>query len=363
MGGNQRAVGWSAFPRTTAEERAGLFVWPSLAGATLLPEERRLLALYRPSGLVLFRRNLVSLSQAHSLVSELRALLPGVALGIDEEGGRVARLPWPMPRGVPALQWADANAVAAAKEQATLQALVCKGLGINVVFAPVADVLTEESNPVMGDRCYGRTPAVVSTFVREVSQVFLSHGISPCVKHFPGHGDTTTDSHHDFAQTNATLETLAHREWIPFQEAFRGGVPFCMTAHVRVPSLDPVFPATLSSRILKEELRGRLGFQGLVLSDDLRMKALALHYGVQVALTSAAIVDDVSGLAGRSLSGYLHMAGVHALQAGCDIVLSCQSIVLEEEVLAGVATALKNDEAFASEMEGRLPRFQYGKLT
>lgn len=360
------ALNFELFGRNTPEEQAGLFVWPSLAGPAVSATERRLLLLYRPSGVVLFRRNLQSLGQAQALVAELRMLLPGVCVGIDEEGGRVARLPWPVPRGLPALQMADAQGVVRGKiaqdathvatEQATLQAFVCQGLGIDVVFAPVADILTEENNPVMGDRCYGRTPQGVSAFVRDVSRVFLSNGISPCVKHFPGHGNTTTDSHVDFAHSLASPETLQTREWVPFVEGFKAGVPFCMTAHVCVPSLDPL-PATLSARILKDELRGRLGFQGLVLSDDMRMKAMALHYGVNDSVSSAAIFEDVEGLAGRAASGYLNRASVDALKAGCDVVLSCQSIVLEEEVLAGVAAGLQNDEGFAQEMRSRLAWF------
>ncbi len=350
---------FSATGRATLEERAGLFVWPGLAGTAITPGERRVLSLYKPSGVVLFRRNLASLTQGDTLVREIRAILPGCVVAIDEEGGSVARLPWPVPRGLPALQMADGGerGVAQARQQALLQALVSSGLGIDCILGPVADVLTNPDNPVMGDRCYGRDAATVAAFVQEVSALFLAHGVHACVKHFPGHGDTVTDTHHGFAETSTSRSTLERREWVPFLAAFRAGVRLCMTAHVRVPDLDPDLPATLSSVALREVLRGSLGFEGLVLSDDLRMKAIALHYGVTDHVMSAAVVDDVDGLAGAVRSGYLHRAAPDALRAGCDVLLSCQSAVLEEETLAGVRDALHDDPSFVAEMETRVPHF------
>jgi len=351
------AASFASLGRHTDESRAGLFVWPGLAGTRLSEHETRTLEKYRPSGVVLFRRNLASLAQGQALVKDIRAILPGCVVSIDEEGGRVARLPWPVPRGLTALQLGDARDFSKAESQTLLQAMVSRGLGIDTIFAPVADILTREHNPVMDERCYGRDADTVSRFVEVACSALASQGVRGCVKHFPGHGNTTTDSHYDFAESDADLETLRAREWEPFRRAFARGVSLCMTAHVRVPALDPKFPATLSRTVLQAYLREELGFDGLVVSDDLRMKAVALHYGVKNHVTSAAIVSDIGGDVAGAKSGYLARAGVDALAAGCDILLSCQSVVLEEELLAGVALALKTNAAFSTEMEGRLFRF------
>jgi beta-N-acetylhexosaminidase len=347
------------FPsRQTPETRAGLFVWPSLAGPELLPAEKEILLRYRPSGVVLFRRNLPSLSQGRALVKNLRALLPGVVIAIDEEGGRVARLPWPVPRGLPALQMGESKKLEWVRDQALLQGFVSKGLGIDCIFAPVADILTCENNPVMADRCYGRTADEVQIAIEIIVKEWENLGIKSCPKHFPGHGNTHQDSHFGFAQSDVSLETLRDREWLPFQKAFASGSRLCMTGHILIPHVDPVFPATLSEKILKGHLRAELGFQGLIVSDDLRMNAIAHHYGVYAHVPSSAIVKDIGGFAGKVQSGYLDRAACDALAAGCDILLSCQSVILEEEVLMGVAKELSTNPEFEKEMQTRIERIK-----
>ncbi len=165
------------------ERKAGLFLWPSLAGTDILPEEEALFLKYQPSGVILFRRNLTSLAQAKQLCDKLHTLASRVErpfplmIAIDEEGGRVSRLPQPFVRGKSVLELVDANDLEGLESQVIHQAAVSSGLGIRVILAPVADILTEPSNPVMGDRCFGRTPEEVSGNAVQVWKTLQSMGI------------------------------------------------------------------------------------------------------------------------------------------------------------------------------------------
>ena len=346
--------------RNTKDHLAGLFVWPGLMGPQITPEEERVLRRYQPSGVVLFRRNMPSLSKAKALIYALRSLLPGCKVAIDEEGGRVSRIPFPFPRGLPAEQMASQGSLGLelAREQFLHQALVAKGLGIDVLLSPVADIQTQVNNPGLEERCYGKSAAQVSPFVTLGVEILKSQGIESCVKHFPGHGNTLADPHLDFASSDAGLKTLRCREWIPFQKAIEAGVNFIMTGHIVIPEIDPGKPATLSRKLLQDHLRKELGFQGIVLSDDLRMKAIAKHFGVHDSLLSAAIFGDVSGLSGMLKTGFLGRAAVEALDAGCDILLSCQSVLLEEEILEHISQQMETNPTFFALLESRRARFE-----
>ncbi len=350
--GSVEAPFYNYFDLLPTKRKAGFFLWPSLEGPEISDKERLLLQEYRPSGIVLFRRNLVSLEQGRRLVGELKHLLrqdegpyffePLIA--IDEEGGKVARLPSPVPRGRPALSFFEQNDVQGLREQTLLQAIVAKALGINCILAPVADILTEPENPVMGDRCFGTDSASVSYFAEVVARTLLQEGVFPCAKHFPGHGNTRTDSHKEFAQSSADLPTLLVREWAPFEHLFKCGVSLCMTAHVVVPSVDPHKPATLSSIFLKDWLRKKLNFQGLILSDDLRMNAIAEYYGVKKSNQEADILDQKAMKNVQNSDDFLAKAALDAMDAGVDILLSCQSVVREKVILEALAQRLSTAE-------------------
>jgi beta-N-acetylhexosaminidase len=328
------------------EQRAGLFVWPSLAGTVLSDEERRLLSLYKPSGVVLFRRSLKSLSQARELCEEISLLTSaphqprGAVIAIDEEGGRVFRLPPPFPRNSPASEFAHDESEDSLRSQVILQASVARSIGVSCMLAPVADVLTRPDNPAIGDRAFSSDPSVVIRCCSVVVSEIAAAGLMSCLKHFPGHGDTETDSHKGFATTQVDLDTMRQREWVPFRQLVNDcGVPLIMTAHVVCSQLDPAYPATLSSIILQKHLRDELSFSGLILSDDLRMNAISEHYGVKKTVTAAA-VDDGQNSDDVEDDSFLKIASVDALRAGCDILLSCQSIVREQTALEAVKEAL-----------------------
>lgn len=361
-----------AFAKLPKHKQAGFFVWPSLAGSEMSVEEARLFAHHAPSGCVLFKRNFSSISQGRDLIAQIKQ---SVALGrashakdkiwgapfivsIDEEGGRVSRFPAPIPRGQPALSFGDSQDLEGLRSQVLMQSGMAHILGVNCILAPVADILTEPSNPAMGDRCFGRTPEVVTQCMMQVLDTLENQGILSCVKHFPGHGDTLTDSHRTFARTPVTLETLRRREWMPFRAAFSEGIRLCMTAHVIVEAVDPSRPATLSPSLLQHHLREELGFSGLVLSDDLRMNAIAEHYGVKTEIQQSSAIGEIGAEVVQTDDSYLGKAAIEALKAGCDIILSCLSIEREKIIFEAIMAEIDKDVIFAQACAHKAWRIQ-----
>lgn len=343
--------------RLSSEQRAGLFVWPSLAGAEPTEEEESLLKLYKPSGVVLFRRSMKTLAQTRDLCDRIRVLTradhqpDGAVIAIDEEGGRVYRMPAPFPRIEPAGAFSAAEREADLRSQVLLQAGAARAVGINCLLAPVADVLTRPENPAIGDRSFSSEAQTVARCAAIVCEEIHRAGLFSCAKHFPGHGHTESDSHKGFATTDVALSTLREREWLPFRLLIEHSkIPMIMTAHVICQALDPSRPATLSPLILQNYLRGELGFEGLILSDDLRMNAISDFYGVAKKVT-AAIVDEGQNSVDVSDDSFLRQASCDALEAGCDILLSCQSVVREKTVLQAVGQLMDskaNTEWFAN---------------
>lgn len=291
----------------------------------------QLIAAGRVGGIVLFARNVESPRQVRRLVRELRAREPEDAplvIAIDQEGGRVQRLrkPWtewpPMRRlgeldaGAAAVAGGDATAAApdtppaleATCAVARALAAELRDCGIGLDFAPVVDVDSNPANPVIGDRSFGRDPERVATLASAFIAAMQGAGVACCAKHFPGHGDTTLDSHLALPRITHDLERLLAVELPPFAAAIDAGVASIMSAHVVFESIDPRRPATLSRDVLAL-LRERLGFDGLVFSDDLEMKAVADHWQPRE------IVDL-------------------ALGAGVDALLACRRFALVTELLA-----------------------------
>jgi beta-N-acetylhexosaminidase len=335
------------------ERRAGMFLWPSLSGTDISQEEEALFLKYQPSGVILFRRNFTSLAQAkhlcdklHKLAAQCDRLFP-LMIAIDEEGGRVSRLPQPFIRGKSVLELIDGNDLEGLESQVVHQAAVSSGLGIRVILAPVTDILTEPNNPVMGDRCFGRTPEEVSNNALLVWKTLRSMGVWGSAKHFPGHGNTTTDSHKGFARSDVSLDTLRKREWKPFKALIDAHIPIVMTAHVLVPALDAERPATLSHTVLQKYLREEMGFDGVIMSDDLRMNAIAEHYKINRQQESDVIDDIVLSAETNTNDSFLRMASMDALSAGCDILLSCQSIVKEDIILSNLSAQISKQDVFA----------------
>jgi len=249
-------------------------------------------------GVMLFRPNIVDPPQVASLVASLRAAAPPDApllVSIDQEGGLVQRVRAPATVWPPMLAVGDARDLVrtTAVGRAIGEELAALGIGWN--FAPVLDVHTNPANPVIGNRAFGTTPEAVTAQALAFWRGLRAAGLVGCGKHFPGHGDTRTDSHLDLPVVAHDLERLRRVELAPFAAAARAGMEALMTAHVLYPALDPERPATLSHRIATELLRDELGFRGVLVSDDLGMKAVADRYSIEelAVLTIEAGVDHL----------------------------------------------------------------------
>ncbi len=249
-------------------------------------------------GVMLFRPNIVDPPQVASLVASLRAAAPPDApllVSIDQEGGLVQRVRAPATVWPPMLAVGDARDLVrtTAVGRAIGEELAALGIGWN--FAPVLDVHTNPANPVIGNRAFGTTPEAVTAQALAFWRGLRASGLVGCGKHFPGHGDTRTDSHLDLPVVAHDLERLRRVELAPFAAAARAGMEALMTAHVLYPALDPDRPATLSHRIATELLRDELGFRGVLVSDDLGMKSVADRYSIEelAVLTIEAGVDHL----------------------------------------------------------------------
>lgn len=233
-------------------------------------------------GVVLFRRNVRDVDQ----VVALNAAIHGAAkdavavpfVSLDQEGGRVVRLRDPLTPLPPMRAVGATGDYRLAADVAEVIATEVATLGFNLNYSPVLDVDTNPDNPVIGDRSFSRDPAVVARMGGAFLLGHLAAGVVPCGKHFPGHGDTDTDSHLELPVLNHEPERFEEVELVPFQRTIAADIPMIMTAHVLVPALDTVHPATLSHAVMHRLLREELGYDGVVITDDLEMQAVAERY-------------------------------------------------------------------------------------
>ena len=270
-----------------------------LPGPVLDGDTRRLYADVPLAGVTLFRQNAGDPASMRALTRDLHGLdaeLPPL-VAIDHEGGRVHRLAPPFTHFPPAATVA-AHGPSIVRAVATAMARELAAIEIDLTFAPVLDVASNRANPIIGDRAYGTTPDAAASGALAAFRATRAVGLLACGKHFPGHGDTATDSHLELPVVDRNRRTLNAIEIAPFRRAVAAHIPMLMTAHVRYPALDPTLPATLSPVLLTQLLRGRLGFRGVIASDDLEMRAIADQWS-----------------AGE--------AAIRALVAGCDLVHFC----------------------------------------
>src|SRR6185437_13023639 len=253
-----------------------------ISGADLNADERAFIEAERPWGFILFKRNIEAPKQVARLVAELRkcAGRSDVPILIDQEGGRVQRLGpphWPVyPAGAVFGTLYDldpALGCSAGRLSARLIAADLGELGISVDCLPLADVPVAGSDAVIGDRAYGTEPAKVAAIARAVTEGLQEGGILPVLKHIPGHGRATADSHLRLPTVKTSENELKKTDFAAFQPL--ADLPMAMTAHVVFSALDPVHPATTSATIIEQVIRGAIGFQGLLMSDDVSMNALA----------------------------------------------------------------------------------------
>jgi beta-N-acetylhexosaminidase len=258
-----------------------------IVGFTGTEPDKDLLDLFRhypPSGVILFKRNLEDPDQIYRLTRDLQKLetpFP-MMVCIDQEGGRVWRMPPPFTLFPEAQALGNAGFDTLAHSAAKVIAMELAAVGIHCNFAPVLDLHTNPDNPVIGNRALGSDPTPVTTLARSILLSFRQNGIAGCGKHFPGHGDTALDSHATLPTVSLPRERLLAFEMAPYRALIgdaRKPLELVMTAHVRYPELDAERPATFSARILKGILRRQLGFQGIIVTDDLEMGAVTETYG------------------------------------------------------------------------------------
>ena len=297
------------------------------SGHRLTEAEKAFFAEVRPWGFIVFRRNVDSPEQMRALTDEMRDCVgdPDAPVLIDQEGGRVQRMGPPHWAKYPPAEayLKAANDPLAARELvrlgARLMAHDLKSVGINVDCAPVLDVPVPGAHDIIGDRAWARDPATVAMLGRAAAEGLLAGGVLPVIKHMPGHGRAFADSHHDLPVVHADRATLDGWDFAPFRAL--SDMPLAMTAHVVFDAIDPKRPATTSRKALKL-MREGLGFGGLIMTDDLSMKAL---------------------------SGSLRERAEASLKAGCDVVLHCNGDLDEMRAVAEGVGKLKGKAAKRAE--------------
>ena len=257
------------------------------------------LGTYPVGGIILFANNIVSRQQVLDFNQALQEAAPtSLFLGVDEEGGRVARITSQSAMGYEKLPRAlNVQTAEQAGEIGVRLGTILTELGFNLDFAPDADVFTNPQNTVIGDRAFSRTPEVAAEFVSAQVKGLHTKNIATAIKHFPGHGDTTVDSHKALPSVSHDLERLRQTEWVPFRAGIAAGTDMVMVGHIAVPNVTGTDePSTLSETIVQDCLREELGFSGVIITDALDMGAVVERYGASDA-------------------------AVRALQAGCDMLL------------------------------------------
>ncbi|CAM5320156.1 beta-N-acetylhexosaminidase OS=Streptomyces alboniger OX=132473 GN=CP975_23855 PE=3 SV=1 [Streptomyces alboniger] len=297
----------------------------------------------------LFGRNIASPDQLAALTAQLRTERDDVLVAIDEEGGDVTRLEVRTGSSFPGNHALGAvDDVELTREVARELGRRLAACGVNFNWAPSADVNSNPGNPVIGVRSFGAAPDLVARHTAAYVTGLQSAGVAACTKHFPGHGDTAIDSHHALPRIDADVSVLHDRELTPFRAAIAAGTRAVMTAHILVPALDPERPATLSRRVLTDLLRGELGYDGLIVTDGMEMRAIAGTYGIErgSVLALAAGVDAIcvgGGLADDETVRRLRDALVTAVRTG----------ELPEERLADAADRVRTLARWTASTSGR----------
>jgi len=318
---------------STTSIHPGRLVMVDIAGKALDAATADFLREHRIRAVCLFRKNLGTEAEVRQLTRDLRDVMgPEALIGLDQEGGSVVRATFlPQPPSAMALGAADDEALATQVGAAVARGL--RGIGINWNFAPVVDINNNPANPVIAERSFGETADRVTRLAGAWMKGSLAAGVACCIKHFPGHGDTHVDSHLDLPTVDKTRAELEALELKPFQ-ALRAVAPSVMTAHIVYPAIDPDYPATLSRTILGGILRQELGYDGVVITDALMMKAIADRYGYA-------------------------RAAVLAINAGADMILAQGSLAEQAQAIDALRQGLDRgeiDAARAAEAAGRLDR-------
>ena len=303
-----------------------------VSGHSLTADEKKFIINNDISGVVLFNRNIAEPKQVYDLCNEIQNLRHQTVnktplfIAIDMEGGRIARLGAPFTQWPPLQKLGNLDSPSVSFNFAKAMGQELKAVGINLDFAPCIDVFSNPKNTVIGDRAISSDPEMVAKHASALIRGYMKAEVIPCAKHFPGHGDTIVDSHEDLPVEQADLKRLNDLELVPFKKAFKSRLPLTMTAHIQFPKIDPEWPVTLSEIFLKKILREEMRYKGLIITDDLDMKALANHYGKDVI-------------------------PVRSLQAGNDLILYCNEPDSPQRAIDTIAKALSDGQLKKADLE------------
>jgi beta-N-acetylhexosaminidase len=321
---------------TAIRRQIGRLLVAGFNGEQIPVELKALAREFGLGGVIVFARNVGEPEQVAELSHDAATLggdLPAW-VSVDQEGGRVARLKSPFTEWPPMATLGRSGDVGLAERFARALAAELRAVGITLDYAPVLDIHTNPKNPIIGDRALADTARSVAELGSAIVRVLQAEGIAACGKHFPGHGDTSTDSHLELPLIEHPPDRLRAVELEPFRAAIAAGVATIMTAHILLPALDEQRPATLSKAVIARLLRDELKFQGVIFSDDLEMKAIAARYKVPEA-------------------------AVMAVEAGCDGVLICSGDhQLQAAALEALVYAVEQERLPLSVVENALRRQQ-----
>lgn len=318
-------------------EIIGQHIIIGVSGTVLTEEEKKFIIENNISGVVLFGRNCIEPKQIRELCLEIQSLRHKTVektpffIGIDMEGGRVHRLKPPFTQWPPLKKIGDLNAPTAAFHFTQKMGAELMAIGINLDFAPCLDVFTNPKNTVIGDRAVSSDPLQVEKMSSALVRGFIKSGVISCAKHFPGHGHTVIDSHEELPVEDAKLERLNSVELVPFKKALRSRVELVMTSHILFKNIDPKWPVTFSEFFLKKMIREEFKYKGLIVTDDLDMKALRNHYP----------------------RGTIP---VRALQAGADLLLYCNDPTSPVLAIESLIEAVVQGQLHKSDLEASYSR-------
>jgi beta-N-acetylhexosaminidase len=283
------------------------------------------------AGVALYKRNFTSAESLRRLTSEIRTAGRPVLIGIDQEGGTRFALQEPFTAWPSPAELGRARDVGLTEQVARAMAVELRAAGCNLNFAPMLDLNVNPESPVTKDRSFGADPQFVAKMGVAFDRGLRAGRVLSCAKHFPGHGDTSVDPHHDLPVFAGTMERLESAELVPFAAAVAAGVPLVMTAHILLPQIDRERPASLSRTMLDGVLRRRMGFKGVILADDLGMGAIARRYGPGEA-------------------------AIETLRAGTDIAMLCHDWQAVAPAIAAVRQAHEAGGFDAAEWRASIER-------
>ena len=308
--------------KMSLEEKIGQMILAGISGTTMDANTKKLVNQFHIGGIIFYKNNFNTPAQTIQLVNQLKtensSRLP-LFLSTDQEGGRVTRLPGGLTNFPTNEQIGKVNNREFSYKIGTLLGRELKEFGLNLDFAPVLDINSNPNNPVIGDRSFGNNPEIVSELGIQTMKGIQSQNVIPTIKHFPGHGDTSVDSHLDLPIVNKSLKELKELELIPFERAIDDGADVVMVAHILLPKLDKTNPASMSKTIMTDLLRDQLSFNGVIITDDMTMGAITEHFDI-----------------GK--------AAVESVKAGSDIILVGHNYINVVKVISSLKKAVHKGE-------------------